>query len=145
MRCARILLSLVALLPVPVVAVFAGSSVGAATAKSAGLHLLDGVQHGRWELRRRQGAGVEQLCVGNPLHLIQLRHADRACERLILENTRASAVVQYTCRGHGFGRTHIRRETRHLIQVETQGVVDGLPFDFAAEGRWVGECGGGQR
>ena len=48
--------------------------------------------------------------------------------------------MQYTCRGRGYGRTHIRRETGRLVQIESQGIVDGLPFDFVAEGRRIGEC-----
>ena len=26
-------------------------------------------------------------------------------------------TVQYTCRGRGYGRTHIRRETNRLVQI----------------------------
>jgi hypothetical protein len=48
--------------------------------------------------------------------------------------------VQYTCRGRGYGRTHIRRETSRLVQIDTQGIADGRPFAFAAEARRVGDC-----
>jgi hypothetical protein len=59
----------------------------------------------------------------------------------VLNQTRTEMTVQYTCKGSGFGRTQLRRETAQLVQIETQGVADGLPFDFSAEGRWAGECG----
>lgn len=104
------------------------------------LQMLEQLQDGRWELRLRGAGGVQRLCIGDRRRLVQMRHPDLACERLILEDTPGSVTVQYTCRGHGYGRTHIRRETGRLIQVETQGVVDGLPFDYAAEGRWIGDC-----
>lgn len=114
---------------------------GPASASRGVLQMLDQLQDGRWELRVRGDGSVQQLCIGDRRRLVQLRHADLACERLIVEDTAQSVIVQYTCRGHGYGRTHIRRETGQLIQVETQGVADGLPFDYAAEGRRIGDCG----
>ena len=53
----------------------------------------------------------------------------------------SDVTVQYTCPGRGFGRTHIRRETRRLVQIDTQGVAEGLPFSASIEGRRVGDCG----
>ena len=47
---------------------------------------------------------------------------------------------QYTCRGDGYGRTHIRRETATLAQIDGQGIAGGKPFQFAAEARRVGSC-----
>ena len=48
--------------------------------------------------------------------------------------------VQYTCRGKGYGRTQIRRESNRLVQIDSQGIADGLPFSFSAEARRVGDC-----
>lgn len=90
----------------------------------------------------RNSSGSSKLCFRDLRQLIQLRHADLTCDHLLLENASQSLIVQYTCPGRGFGRTHILRESAQLIQMETQGVADGLPFEFAAEGRRVGECGG---
>lgn len=121
------------------------ASVGvAASAPVAGqrrpLTMLDSLTDGRWELRVRGERTIQRLCLHDGRGLIQLRHADLSCEKTIVEDTPESVVVQYTCRGQGYGRTHIRRETAALVQVETQGVAGGLPFDFAAEGRRVGDC-----
>jgi hypothetical protein len=101
---------------------------------------LENLRQGQWELRMRGSAEVQRLCIGGWLGLIQLRHPGRSCERIVLEQSSQSLTVQYTCRGNGFGRTHLRRETAQLVQVDTQGIADGLPFDYSAEGRWVGEC-----
>jgi hypothetical protein len=49
-------------------------------------------------------------------------------------------TVQYTCRGRGFGRTHIRRETDRLVQIDTQGIADSRPFAFSVEARRTGDC-----
>lgn len=119
---------------------FAAVAGERATAQRTVLQMLDRLEDGRWELRTRENGGVQRICVGDRRRLVQLRHPDLSCERLIVEDTPNSVTVQYTCRGRGYGRTHIRRETGQLIQVESQGVADGLPFDFAAEGRRTGDC-----
>jgi hypothetical protein len=105
------------------------------------LAMLDQLESGRWELRPRDTRGsAEQLCLRDGRRLIQLRHPAASCEKLIVTDGASEVTVQYTCRGRGYGRTHIRRETGRLVQIESQGIVDGLPFDFVAEGRRIGEC-----
>jgi hypothetical protein len=114
-----------------------------ASGQRPALAMLDQLESGRWELRSRDARGPgEQICLRDGRRLIQLRHPAALCDRLIVSDDPGEVVVQYTCRGRGYGRTHIRRETGRLVQIETQGIVDGLPFDFAAEGRRVGECSG---
>lgn len=100
---------------------------------------MDQIEQGRWELRFREG-GVQRMCLADPMRLIQLRHPDIPCDRLVVEDSPSAVTVQYTCRGRGYGRTRIRRESAQLVQVEAQGISDGLPFEFAAEGRRVGVC-----
>lgn len=101
--------------------------------------MLGQLEPGTWELRERGGA-VSRICLDNARRLIQLRHPGMACDAVVVEDDPTEVTVQYTCRGHGYGRTHIRRETNALIQVDTQGIVDGTPFASAAEGRRVGAC-----
>lgn len=106
------------------------------------LAMLDGLQKGRWELRSRgDAAGPRSICLRDGREMIQLRHQSATCESLVVEDTPSQVIVQYTCPGQGYGRTRIRRETGQLVQVDTQGIVDGSPFAFAAEARWAGHCG----
>ena len=72
--------------------------------------------------------------------LIQLRHEEPDCSRFVVEDATSKVTVQYTCPGNGYGRTDIRRETGELVQIETQGIASGLPFQFAAEGGLTGSC-----
>lgn len=109
------------------------------------LAALGKLQDGLWELRFRDGSPSRRICWHDPWKLIQLQHPDLACERLVLEDGPAAASVQYTCRGKGFGRTSIRRETPQLIQLETQGLAGGLPFVMTGEGRRIGDCPAPQR
>lgn len=111
-----------------------------ASGQRPALAMLNDLDAGRWELRVRDDGSVERLCLPNAKRLIQLRHPADACERLIVTDADSEVTVQYTCRGRGYGRTHIRRETNRLIQLDTQGIADGLPFAFAAEARRVGDC-----
>ncbi len=125
---------------VTVAGLAAGFAVPAAGQRPA-LAMLNGLEAGRWELRVRDtGAPVERICLPNAQRLIQLRHPGDSCDRLIVEDAATEVTVQYTCRGRGYGRTHIRRETSRLVQIDTQGIADGLPFAFAAEARRVGDC-----
>ncbi len=105
------------------------------------LAMLDKLDTGRWEMRLREpGNPAERLCVTNGRRFIQLRHPQSNCERFVVQDGPNEVTVHYTCRGKGYGRTHIRRETSRLVQIETQGIADGLPFEFSAEARRVGEC-----
>jgi hypothetical protein len=113
----------------------------AAWAQAPQLALLDRLERGAWTLTYRgdeDGAG--KVCVATGRELIQLRHARLNCRSVIVEDTPHAVTVQYSCPGNGYGRTHIRRESDRLVQVDTQGIENGLPFAFAAEARWVGSC-----
>lgn len=125
--------------------VVAGGALAALAAPVAGqraqLAMLNQIEGGRWELRIREPeGGVQQLCINDGRRLIQLRHPALACESTVLSDSNSEVTVQYVCRGRGYGRTHIRRESGRLIQLDTQGIANGLPFAFSAEGRRVGEC-----
>jgi hypothetical protein len=127
-------------------AVLAAGIAAAATAQGGGpsLAMLDRLEAGRWEIRLREpGNPSERICVANGRRLIQLRHPDATCERFVIRDAANDVVVQYTCRGKGYGRTHIRRETGRLVQIDSQGIAGGLPFEFSAEARRVGDCSGG--
>lgn len=104
------------------------------------LAMLDGLDAGRWELHERGGSGVQRVCLQDGRRLIQLRHPGLNCASFVVQDSPSEVIVQYTCRGRGYGRTEIRKETKRLVQVQSQGIVDGLPFEFSAEARRMGDC-----
>lgn len=128
--------------PVLAALLLATLGVSPAAGQRRPLTMLDQLVDGRWELRQRGGdrRQVERICLRDGRGLIQLRHPEQPCDRLVVEDSPSSVTVQYTCRGRGYGRTHIRMESDQLVQLESQGIAGGLPFDFAAEGRRVGGC-----
>jgi hypothetical protein len=117
-----------------------GGFAVAASGQRPALGMLDQLEPGRWELRLRDAPGVERLCMHDGRRLIQLRHPQEQCERFIVNDDPDDVTIQYTCRGRGYGRTHIRRESGRIVHIETQGIAEGLPFNYAAEARRVGDC-----
>lgn len=119
---------------------YAGGVLSPAGAQAPSLAMLSGLDDGQWEVRFRDGAPTRRVCVRSGLELIQLQHADAGCNRFVVEDGANAVTVQYTCRGNGYGRTSVRRETGSLVQIDSQGIAGGLPFQFSAEARRVGAC-----
>ena len=131
----RKLVGLAALGAVVPAAVFGGPALA-----QSSLAMLDSLDRGNWELRYRDGSTPRKICLRSGRELIQLRHSDKGCNRFVVEDGNAEVTVQYTCRGNGYGRTNIRKENSGLVQVDSQGIVDGRPFQFSAEARRTGSC-----
>ncbi len=128
------------LMPVAAMLLSALVLVVPAQAQAPGLAMLDQLAKGRWELRFRDGSPPESICVRNGREFIQIRHPENECSRYIIDDGPSSVSVQYTCPGHGYGLTAIRRETRSLVQIKASGLSDQQPFEFVAEGRRIAEC-----
>lgn len=114
---------------------------GALVAQAPALPMLAELKRGQWTVTHSDGSPPRQICLGDPQQLIKLRHAGSPnCSRFVVEDEPGKVTVQYTCRGNGFGRTSIRRETNTLVQIESQGVAADRPFQFRAEARRTGAC-----
>ena len=111
-----------------------------AAAQSDGLAMLSGLAKGEWTIKHRDGSADQKICVRTGQELIQLRHVESGCSRFVVEDANSRVTVQYTCPGNGYGRTDIRKETGALVQIESQGISKGMPFQFAAEARRTGSC-----
>lgn len=109
-------------------------------AAQASLAMLDSLQKGGWEVRYRDGSATKKVCVRSGREFIQLRHAGGGCNRFVVDDDATEVTVQYTCRGNGYGRTSIRMETPSLVQIDSQGIADGKPFQFSAEARRTTAC-----
>ena len=118
-------------------------ALGAGSALAAqgdALAMLTKLPRGQWSVVSRDGGPSRTICLGDTAQLIQLQHAGSACSRFVVEDAADKVTVQYTCRGNGYGRTSIRKETSSLVQIESQGIAGGLPFQFKAEARRTGAC-----
>lgn len=109
-------------------------------AQGNGLAMLGTLTKGEWTIKQRGNAPDRKICVKSGAELVQLMHRDAGCNQFVVEDGAARVTVQYTCPGNGYGRTSIRRETSSLVQLESQGIHDGMPFQMAAEARRIGAC-----
>jgi hypothetical protein len=116
------------------------AAIPAAAAQGSGLAMLGNLAKGEWTIKPRDGSAERKVCVRSGEELIQLRHGDSDCSRFVVEDEPSKVTVQYTCPGNNYGRTNIRRETGSLVQIESQGISLGLPFEFSAEARRTGRC-----
>lgn len=113
----------------------------AAHSRPAPVRALQSVEPGEWLLRDRSlTAAGERLCVSDLSALLQPRHSAETCERFVVDNQADRATVTYQCRGAGHGRTDIRVETPRLIQIRSQGIARGQPFEVDIEARRIGAC-----
>ncbi|BBD98901.1 hypothetical protein SAMIE_1024020 [Sphingobium amiense] len=104
---------------------------------------LQSLETGEWELRGRgEGAEVRKLCVTDLRQLLQVRHGKAQCRSFVISDAPHDMSVTYDCAAAGNGRTDLRVETSRLVQIRSQGVAEGAPFAFSAEGRRVGACKG---
>lgn len=111
-----------------------------ALAQAKALAMLDGLTKGAWEVRYRGQEPPRRICVRSGQELIKLKHRNKNCSRFVVEDGTNQVTVQYACTGNGYGRTNIRRESPTLVQIDSQGIAGGLPFEFSAEARRVGSC-----
>jgi hypothetical protein len=107
---------------------------------AAELGMLDSLTKGAWNLRIRDDGSEQRICVRDGRELIQIRHKQAGCSRFVVQDNADQVVVQYTCRGNGYGRTSLRREGSGLVQVQSQGIIDGAPFSISGEARHSGSC-----
>lgn len=111
-----------------------------AAAQSDSLAMLGSLTKGEWTIKHRDGSADRKICLRTGQELIQLRHSESGCSRFVVEDGANKVTVQYTCPGNGYGRTNIRKETGALVQIESQGIASGQPFQFSAEARRTGSC-----
>jgi hypothetical protein len=120
--------------------VVGGIALAAVAAHAAELAMLASLDKGGWTLRIRDDGSQQRICVRTGQEFVQIRHKQPGCSRFVVQDGADEVIVQYTCRGNGYGRTSIRREGPGLVQIRSQGIVNGAPFAISAEARHTGAC-----
>ena len=90
--------------------------------------MLGSLAKGEWTITYRDGTPPRKVCLRSGMELIQLRHSGSSCSRYVVEDGSSRVTVQYTCQNNGYGRTNVRRETGSLVQIQSQGIKSGQPF-----------------
>jgi hypothetical protein len=119
-------------------AVIAGTAVAAAAPRD---HTLSRIASGLWEVSGAQGARETlRECFADPGVLAQFEHRAKRCSRKVLSDTGTSALLDYQCSSRDFGRSKLTFLTPRSLRIETQGISDGLPFNYVLQARRMGEC-----
>jgi hypothetical protein len=96
---------------------------------------------GIWEISGLPGSKTPvRECFGDVSTLAQFEHRRQNCLRRIINDTANSTVVEYSCGGAGFGHSKLEVITPRSLHIETQGVSEGMPFNYVLEARRVGDC-----
>lgn len=123
-----------------------GSAVAAQPAAAPTLQAMRGVAPGVWALRSPGSPeAARESCVADTAVLFRLRLRASQCSRFVIEDTARIATVHYTCPGAGHVRTTIHVDTSRALRIESEGIVDGMPFADAFEARRLRSCGTGGR
>lgn len=99
------------------------------------------LEAGQWELRSRAPEdATRRVCIADLWQLMQLRHPQGGCSRFVVSDESDEVAMTYDCAGAGNGRTDLRVENPRLIQIRSQGIAGGAPFELSLEGRRIGAC-----
>lgn len=118
----------------------AGAVLFVALAATSKPPVLSQISGGLWEISGPRGAPVTRLCVPQPPLLAQVEHRSAKCSQTVLRNDPASALIEYSCAGGGFGHSKITMLTPRSVRIETQGIADQAPFAYVVKARRVGNC-----
>src|SRR3954447_8218248 len=96
---------------------------------------------GLWEISGVPGikAPVRQ-CVPDVAALARFEHRGKACTAKVLKNEGSDASIEYKCGTAGFGHSEIEVITPRSLRISTQGISDGLPFNYVLQARRIDEC-----
>jgi hypothetical protein len=120
-----------------VVGLAAISLLVAAAAPSA----LSQTQPGLWEISGAPGttAPIRQ-CVTEVAALARFEHRAKLCNATVLKDGGSSTLIDYSCGGAGFGHSQIEVITPRALRISTQGISDGMPFNYVLQARRVDDC-----
>lgn len=118
-----------------------GSAAAAQPAAAPTLQAMRSVSPGAWSLRSPGSAeAARESCVADTAVLFRLRLRASQCSRFVIEDTPRIATVHYTCPGAGHVRSTIHVDTPRVLRIESEGIIDGMPFADAFEARRLGNC-----
>lgn len=115
----------------------AGLGLTAAARPSA----LAQAQPGLWEISGVPGARAPvRQCVTDVAALARFEHRSKACTSRVLRDGASATQIDYSCGGAGFGHSEISVITPRSLRIATQGISDGLPFNYVLQARRIDDC-----
>jgi hypothetical protein len=123
----------------PTLLIAAGAISAAASAEPP--PSLAQAQPGLWEISGAPvtGAPVRQ-CVAYISALARFEHRGKKCPANVLSSTAGTTAIEYRCGSAGFGHSDIQVITPRSLRIGTQGISDGLPFNYVLQAHRVDDC-----
>jgi len=121
----------------------AGGGVAAALALMAAARpaALAQTQPGLWEISGAPDSRSPiRQCFRDIAVLARFEHRSNVCTAKVLKNDPSSTVIDYSCGAAGFGHSEIDVITPRSLRISTQGISDGLPFNYVLQARRIDDC-----
>ena len=98
------------------------------------------VQPGLWEISGVPGTSAPvRQCVADIALLARFEHRARYCNLRTVRDA-GTTEVDYSCGPAGFGHSQVTLLTPRSLRIATQGISDGLPFNYVLQARRVDGC-----
>jgi hypothetical protein len=118
-----------------------GMAAALALTAAARPSALAQAQPGLWEISGAPGARTPfRQCVADVAALARFEHRTRNCSARVLRDGGTSAQIEYSCGGAGFGHSEVDVLTPRSLRIATQGISDGLPFNYVLQARRIDDC-----
>ncbi len=122
------------------------SGVAFASGTVPSLIAVDAIEPGQWQVTEvGSNAPARSLCVADPVQLLHIEHGQAHCTHLTLSDLPRAGTISYSCAGSGNGRTTLKLVSSNDFRLETQGILEGAPFDKAYQAHRLGSCAGTPR
>ena len=116
-------------------------SAGALLTAAQPLPTLAQTQGGLWEVSGQPDSKLPaRLCVADVPSLARFEHRGKVCAAKVVKQAGSLTSFQYSCGAAGFGRSDVEALTPRSLRISTQGISDGLPFNYVLQARRMGDC-----
>ena len=117
-----------------------GTAAPAVTAAIAPAGVLAPVQPGMWEMSGAPGMPPVRQCIADISVLARFEHRAKSCSARTVRESGNSTAIDYNCGPAGFGESDVTVLTPRSLRISTQGISDGLPFNYVLQARRVADC-----
>ena len=98
-------------------------------------------QPGMWEVSGVPGVSVPlRQCFADLAVLARFEHRSRSCSARIVRDADATSEIDYSCGPAGFGHSDVEVITPRSLRIATQGISDGLPFNYVIQAHRIADC-----
>ena len=98
-------------------------------------------QPGLWEVGGVPGIVTPaRMCVADIGVLARFEHRARNCSASTVRQGGTMSVIDYNCGAAGFGHSEVNVITPRSLRIATQGISDGLPFNYVLQAHRIADC-----